>query len=314
MQKETFTVHNVAYQQTLAGTAICAGIGVHSGERARLTLKPMPAGNGIVFQRTDVERGTGRLIARGDYVHDVMLGTKLKNEFGVTLSTVEHLLAALFGLGIDNLLIEVDGPEVPIMDGSAELFADLIRQTGIRQQLAKRKYLRILEPIHVRHGVKSASILPVEDAGFYLDATIDFDDQAIGRQRKQMQLTADGFMRELAFARTFGMMSELTQLQEMGLGQGASMENAIAVEDGEILNPEGLRAKDEFVRHKMLDAVGDLALIGHHVIGRYVSEQPGHSINNILVREILENEDKWTLETIDVSSKAASPAELSACL
>lgn len=307
-------MYQLAYQQTLAGTAICAGIGVHSGERARLTLKPMPAGTGILFQRMDVERGTGRIIARGDYVHDVILGTKLKNEHGVTLSTVEHLLAALYGMGIDNLLIEVDGPEVPIMDGSSELFADLIRQTGIRQQLAPRKYLRILEPIRVQHGVKSAELLPVEDAGFYLDATIDFETSAIGRQRKVMELTADSFARELAFARTFGMMSELRQLHEMGLGQGASLENAIGVENDKVVNPEGLRAKDEFVRHKMLDAVGDLALIGYPVIGRYVSEQPGHSINNILVREILANEDKWVLETMDVVGGRRQTTELSACL
>ena len=307
-------MYNIAYQQTLAGTAICAGIGVHSGERARLTLKPMPVGTGIVFRRADADRAQSEILARGDNVHDVILGTKLKNDYGVTLSTVEHLLAALYGMGVDNLMIEVDGPEVPIMDGSSELFVDLIRQTGIQKQAAKRKYLRILEPIRVTHGVKSAELLPVSDSGFYLDATIDFETKAIGRQRKVLELTPDSFVRELAFARTFGMMAELRQLNEMGLGQGASLENAIGVEDDKVLNPEGLRADDEFVRHKILDAVGDLALIGHPVIGRYVSEQPGHSINNLLVREVLANEDKWVLETMDVVSRQPETAAVSAYL
>lgn len=305
-------MYKLAFQQTLASTAICAGIGVHYGARARLTLKPASTGTGIVFIRTDVAAGEGRIEARGDLVHDVQLGTKLRNEFGTTLSTVEHLLAAVYGLGIDNLVIEIDGPEVPIMDGSSELFADLILQTGIRQQLVRRKYLRVLEPIEVRHGDKSAALLPVSDAGFYLDATIDFTAEAIGRQRKQMELTARSFTRELAFARTFGMMSELDQLRKMGLGQGASMENAIAVEGGKILNPEGLRVKDEFVRHKMLDAVGDLALIGHPVIGRYVAEQPGHSINNLLVRALLENTGKWEFETMDAPVQETQSAVSSA--
>lgn len=290
-------MRNVAFQQTLASTAICAGIGVHSGERARLTLKPMPVNTGIVFQRVDVEPSKGVIPARGDLVHDVTLGTKLKNEHGVTLSTVEHLLSALYGLGIDNLLIEVDGPEIPIMDGSAELFADLIRQTGVRKQARPCNFLRIRKPISVKDGPKTAALLPVDDYGFYLDATIDFKAEAIGRQRKMLELTENSFFREIAFARTFGMMAELRQLHSMGLGQGASMENAIAVEDDKVLNPEGLRVKDEFVRHKILDAIGDLALIGAPVIGRYVSEQPGHSINNLLVREVLKNEDAWDVVT-----------------
>ena len=307
-------MQQVAYQQTLSSTAICAGIGVHSGERARLTLKPMPAGTGIVFERVDVEAGKGLLPARGDLVHDVTLGTKLRNEHGTTLSTVEHLLAAVYGLGIDNLRIEIDGPEVPIMDGSSALYSDLIRHTGIRRQLAQRKYLRVLEPVRVQHGTKSAALLPVEGDGFFLDATIDFDSAAIGRQRKSIELTEASFSRELAFARTFGFAQELRQLHAMGLGQGASMENAIAVEDDKVLNPEGLRAKDEFIRHKLLDAVGDLALIGYHVIGRYESEQPGHSINNLLVRQLLKEKHKWALETKPVPVREMQSVELSACL
>lgn len=305
-------MRKVAYQQTLASTAICAGIGVHSGARARLTLKPMPVNTGIVFQRVDVPPGEGRIPARGDLVHDVVLGTKLRNEHGTTLSTVEHLLSAIYGLGVDNLLIEVDGPEIPIMDGSAELFTDLILQTGLRQQELPCSFLKVLKPVSVTDGAKSAALLPVEDYGFYLDATIDFAAGAIGRQRKMIELNENSFVREIAFARTFGMMADLRQLHAMGLGQGASLENAIAVEDDKILNPEGLRAKDEFVRHKLLDAIGDLALIGAPVIGRYVSEQPGHSVNNLLVRELLANRDAWKMVSFAETSRSKTAEALSA--
>lgn len=295
---------STVYQHTISNSAICAGIGVHSGERARLTLRPAQVGTGIVFHRTDVAQGEGVIPARGDIVHDVTLGTKLRNEHGTTLSTVEHLLAAVYGLGVDNLVIEVDGPEVPIMDGSSALYAELILRTGLKRQAAPARVLRVLEPIRVSDGAKSAALLPVTDNRFYLDAAIDFESEAIGRQRKSMVLTPESFSRELAFARTFGFSRDIEKLHSMGLGQGASLENAIAVEDDKILNPEGLRAEDEFIRHKMLDAVGDLALAGHRLIGRYVSEQPGHSINNLLVRELLNSPDKWEIETF----RAEEPA------
>tara|TARA_B100000678_G_scaffold254527_4_gene231741 strand:+ start:584 stop:1507 length:924 start_codon:yes stop_codon:yes gene_type:complete len=295
-------VSSSVYQNTLANTAICAGIGVHSGERARLTLKPAAVDTGIVFHRLDTKSGEGFIPARGDLVHDVTLGTKLQNEYGTTLSTVEHLLAAAYALGIDNMLVEVDGPEVPIMDGSSELYTDLILRTGLKRQSAPARFLRVIEPVEVRDGVKSASLLPVQDDSFRLDAAIDFESDAIGRQRKTLTLTPESFARELAFARTFGFYRDIQKLHRMGLGQGASLENAIAVEDDKILNPEGLRAKDEFIRHKLLDAVGDLALTGFRLIGRYVSEQPGHSINNLLVRELLNNPDKWELTTLRRSS------------
>ena len=293
---------SIEFQQTLASSAICAGIGVHSGERARLTLKPAPVGTGIRFHRVDVPEAQGWIDARGDLVHDVALGTKLRNEYGTTLSTVEHLLAAVYGLGIDNMIIEVDGPEVPIMDGSSSLYTDLILRTGIRQQARRARYIRILKPIEVQDGPKSAMLLPSDDNGFQLDATIDFDSEAIGRQRKSILLTPRSFARELAFARTFGFYRDIKKLHSMGLGQGASMENAIAVEDDKILNPEGLRVEDEFIRHKILDAVGDLALVGHRLIGRYVSEQPGHSINNLLVREVLNRPDAWEFDTLESES------------
>ena len=302
------------YQQTLSSSAICAGIGVHSGERSKLTLKPAAAGTGIVFIRKDVAQAEGVMPARGDLVHDVTLGTKLQNEFGTTLSTVEHLLAAVYGLGIDNMIIEVDGPEIPIMDGSSALYCDLITRTGIRRQAAPRKFLRILEPVHVRDGNKSASLLPVNDNSFQMDAVIDFTSEAIGRQRKSLTLTPESFARDLAFARTFGFYSDIQKLRQMGLGQGASLENAIAVENDKVMNPEGLRVKDEFVRHKLLDAVGDLSLIGYPVIGRYVSEQPGHSINNLLVRKALETHSAFAIETLSDRVLMADSVSMAACL
>lgn len=305
---------SIEFQQTLASSAICAGIGVHSGERARLTLKPAPVGTGIRFHRVDVPEAQGWIDARGDLVHDVALGTKLRNEYGTTLSTVEHLLAAVYGLGIDNMIIEVDGPEVPIMDGSSSLYTDLILRTGIRQQARRARYLRITKPIEVQDGPKSAMLLPSDDNGFHLDATIDFDSEAIGRQRKSILLTPRSFARELAFARTFGFYRDIKKLHSMGLGQGASMENAIAVEDDKILNPEGLRVEDEFIRHKILDAVGDLALVGHRLIGRYVSEQPGHSINNLLVREVLNRPDAWEFDTLESESTDRAEAALAHAL
>ena len=305
---------SIEFQQTLASSAICAGIGVHSGERARLTLKPAPVGTGIRFHRVDVPEAQGWIDARGDLVHDVALGTKLRNEYGTTLSTVEHLLAAVYGLGIDNMIIEVDGPEVPIMDGSSSLYTDLILRTGIRQQARRARYIRILKPIEVQDGPKSAMLLPSDDNGFHLDATIDFDSEAIGRQRKSILLTPRSFARELAFARTFGFYRDIKKLHSMGLGQGASMENAIAVEDDKILNPEGLRVEDEFIRHKILDAVGDLALVGHRLIGRYVSEQPGHSINNLLVREVLNRPDAWEFDTLESESTDCAETALAHAL
>lgn len=302
------------YQQTLSSSAICAGIGVHSGERSRLTLKPAAIGTGIVFRRKDVAEAESVIPARGDLVHDVTLGTKLQNEFGTTLSTVEHLLAAVYGLGVDNMIIEVDGPEIPIMDGSSALYADLIRRTGIRRQSAPRQFLRILKPVHVADGSKSASLLPVSDDSFQMDAVIDFASEVIGRQRKTLTLTPESFGRDLAFARTFGFYSDIQKLRKMGLGQGASLENAIALDDDKIINPEGLRAKDEFVRHKLLDAVGDLSLMGYPIIGRYVSEQPGHSINNLLVRKVLETEAAWSLETLDDGLEMSESSSMAACL
>lgn len=287
------------YQTTLSHTAVCAGIGVHSGERARLTLRPAPANTGIVFRRTDAPEGKQEIAGLGTSAYDLTLGTKLKNEHGVTLSTVEHLLSAVYGLCVDNLIIEVDGPEVPIMDGSSALYADLITATGIDTLPNLRRFMRITRPIRVEEGPKSAALLPIEGTGFHLDATIDFETRAIGRQHKALELTSRVFARDIAFARTFGFKKDIEQLHAMGLGRGASLENAIAVEDDQIVNPEGLRVKDEFVRHKLLDAIGDLALIGHRVIGRYVSEQPGHSINNLLVRKALATPEAWSLETFE---------------
>jgi UDP-3-O-[3-hydroxymyristoyl] N-acetylglucosamine deacetylase len=280
-----------ARQMTIATPALCAGIGLHSGVRARLTLLPAPIGTGIVFIRTDVHDRDNRILARGDYVNETMLGTTLTNKAGVSVATVEHLLAALAGFGLDNLIIEIDGPEVPIMDGSSAMYARLLMNAGVARQAGPRRQIRILEPIEVRQGDKFARLVPGE--GFTLDVGIAFDHAAIGTQRAHLNLTPDTFVRELAFARTFGFSEDVEKLKSMGLARGGSLENAIVLEGGRVLNPEGLRAEDEFVRHKMLDAIGDLYLLGASVIGRFEAEQPGHAINNALVRAVLNCPSAW---------------------
>ncbi len=227
---------------------------------------------------------------------EVQLGTTLTNVHGASISTVEHLMAACYGLGLDNLIVEVDGPEVPIMDGSAALYSELILQTGLKTQSAPRRCLRILESIEVTDGPKQAALRPVNGDDLTLRAAIDYEDETIGRQEAQLCLSPESFARDLSFARTFGFARDLDALNAMGLGQGASMENAVAIDETGVMNPEGLRAHDEFVRHKMLDALGDLSLLGYRLIGAYESEQPGHSINNLLVRAVLARPEAWSLE------------------
>ena len=287
----------VEYQQTIARPAVCAGVGVHSGEKARLVLKPAPAGTGVIFRRTDVPGENTIIQADAENVSDTQLGTTLTNEAGVSVAVVEHLMAALAGMGIDNLLIEIDGPEVPIMDGSSAVYCELLLQAGLKQQSAPRRRIRILETIEIEEGPKRARLSPSEDNFLTLNARIEYDDSLIGVQEMALQLAPGMFARDLAFARTYGFARDIDMLHAMGLARGGSLENAVVVDNGEVMNPEGLRAEDEFVRHKMLDAVGDLMLAGAPIAGKYEAVQPGHSINNLLVRKLLETPEAWCWET-----------------
>ncbi|WP_409916313.1 UDP-3-O-acyl-N-acetylglucosamine deacetylase [Hyphomonas sp.] len=284
-------------QQTLARPVSCAGVGVHSGVRARLHLQAAPVDSGIVFQRTDVAPGTGRIRAHAACVSDTRLGTTLTNDHGVSVAVVEHLLAAIAGLGIDNLLVGIDGPEVPIMDGSSAVFYDMMMRAGLKTQGAPGRRIRVLEAVEVSDGSKRAALLPSDDDSLTLRARIEYTDQTIGVQQMALRLVPGQFARDLAFARTFGFARDVDMLRSMGLARGGSLDNAIVIDDAGIMNPGGLRVEDEFIRHKLLDAVGDLALAGAPIAGAYEAVQPGHSINNQLVRTLLDTPSAWCWES-----------------
>lgn len=287
---------SVDYQTTLARSVTIAGVGVHSGVRARMVLRPGAPGSGIVFVRSDLD-GETEIPARGDLVSETKLGTTLSNASGASIAVVEHLLAACAGMGLDNARIEIDGPEVPIMDGSSAVFCELMARAGLREQGALRRRIRILDTVEVRHGAKWARLSPTTDRCLTLHARIDFETRAIGIQEMAIRLRPGLFARDLAFARTFGFARDVDMLKSMGLARGGSLDNAVVIDGDEIVNPEGLRAEDEFIRHKMLDAVGDLFLAGGQIAGRYEAEQPGHAMNNELVRLLLDTPQAWCWES-----------------
>jgi UDP-3-O-[3-hydroxymyristoyl] N-acetylglucosamine deacetylase len=272
-------------QKTLLRPISCNGIGVHSGQPANLKLLPAPENTGIVFRRVDLSPSV-EIKALWHRVTDTKLCTVLTSENGHTsVGTVEHLMAALAGCQIDNAVIEIDGPEVPIMDGSAEPFVFLIGCAGTLRQNAIRKAIRILKPVEVIDGNKHASFAPA--AQFSLDLEIDFAGSPVGRQTRFTVFDEDSFRDELARARTFGFMQEVEMLKKNGLARGGSLDNAIVIDGQKILNKGGLRYKDEFVRHKTLDAIGDLYLAGCPLIGRFTGSRSGHAMNNRLLRAVL---------------------------
>ncbi len=271
-------------QHTIAGPASVSGIGVHTGKPARLTVRPAGESAGVVFVRTDVAGRAADIPALATMVTTTELGTNMTNAAGVSVSTVEHFLAACAGLGVDNVVAELDGPELPILDGSSRPFVEVLEQAGIVQQSAARKALRILKPVEIRQGVKFARLSP--GAGFTLKIAIDFATKAIGRQEISFTMAPGAFARDIAWARTFGFAHQAEQLHAMGKGLGASMDNTVVIEGDQILNPGGLQAQDEFVRHKLLDVIGDLFLAGGTIEGLYEAEQPGHALNNQLLRAV----------------------------
>ena len=282
-------------QHTLAGPAVFAGVGLHTGQRVRAAILPAPADTGILFLRTDVE-GEGRIEARAENVVSTRLSTVIGNAHGVTIATVEHLMAALYGLGVDNALVELDGPEAPIMDGSAAPFVSLIDRAGRRRQDAPRQAIEILRPVEVCDGDKRAALVPARR--FEIAVEIDFEASAIGRQRLDMALDEHAFRTVLAGSRTFGFLHEVEALRSVGLARGGSLENAIVVDGDSVLNPEGLKHPDEFVRHKAVDAIGDLAALGHPLIGRYEGHLAGHALNNALARALLAQPGAWRLKVL----------------
>jgi UDP-3-O-[3-hydroxymyristoyl] N-acetylglucosamine deacetylase len=271
-------------QHTVAGEASVSGVGVHSGKPATLTVRPAGEDTGVVFVRTDVEGRDARIPALVTQVTTTELGTNMTNAAGVSVATVEHFLAACAGLGVDNVIAELDGPELPILDGSSKLFVDLLGEAGRVPQHAPKRVLKILKPVEVRQGAKFARLSPAQ--GFTMNVVIDFQTKAIGRQEISFTMAPGAFARDIAWARTFGFANQAKQLHAMGKGLGASMDNTVVVEGDAILNPGGLQAQDEFVRHKLLDVIGDLFLAGGLIEGLYEAEQPGHALNNQLLRAV----------------------------
>lgn len=282
-------IGQVGMHRTLAKSVELTGVGLHGGQSVTMNVIPADARTGIVFERTDVPNG--RIPARYDLVCDTMLCTRLSNDFGVSVGTVEHLMAAFAGCGISDAVVRLDGPEVPIMDGSSAIFVDAFSTVGTIALGERRAAIKILEPVAVRLGDRFAELSPADR--FEMSFMIDFEDRAIGVQSHQMSLVNGAFVDELSDCRTFGRLAEVEQLRAAGLGRGGNLTNAIVVDDGRVLNPDGLRRPDEFVRHKMLDAVGDLALAGAPIIGRYTAEKAGHEITNLLLRELFDRPDAW---------------------
>ena len=286
---------NVLSQRTVKTAIGCVGVGVHSGRRTSLMLKPAPINHGVIFRRTDLGQD---IPARFDQVTDTRLCTVISNG-DARVGTVEHLMAALAGAGIDNILIEIDGPEVPIMDGSAAPFLFLLDCAGIEEQDAPRVMIEILRPIRVTEGEAFAELRPYPRASridppvLEMELTIDFAAAAIGRQGCALRLTPNTFRDELSRARTFAMAEEVEQLQKAGLALGGSLENAVVVDKDRVLNPGGLRMPREFARHKMLDAVGDLALAGASLHGRFIAHRTGHALNNKLLRALMADRTAW---------------------
>ncbi|AKJ41430.1 UDP-3-O-acyl-N-acetylglucosamine deacetylase [Pragia fontium] len=285
-------------QRTLKRIIQATGVGLHTGRKVSLTLRPAAANTGVIYRRTDLNPPVD-FPADAKSVRDTMLCTCLVNEDDVRISTVEHLNAALAGLGIDNIIIEVDAPEIPIMDGSAAPFVYLLLDGGIEELSAPKQFLRITQPVRVEDGDKWAELTPHN--GFSLDFTIDFNHPAIdsGSQRYRMDFSADAFVRQISRARTFGFMRDIEYLQSKGLCLGGSFDCAIVVDDYRVLNEDGLRFQDEFVRHKMLDAIGDLFMCGHNIIGAFTAFKSGHALNNKLLQAVLAKQEAWEYVTFE---------------
>lgn len=290
-------------QRTLKNVIKATGITVHTGERAELTLRPAPVDTGIIFRRVDLNPAA-EIPAKAEYVGDTTMSTTLIKD-GVRVGTVEHLLSALAGLGIDNAYVDVSAPEVPIMDGSAGPFVFLVQSAGIEEQAKAKRFIRIKKRVVACINDKRACLEPHD--GFKVSFTIDFDHPVFHKSAKSAELdfSSTSYVKEISRARTFGFLSDFERLQASNLALGASLDNAVAVDDFRILNEDGLRYEDEFVKHKILDAVGDLYLLGHSLIGQYNGYKSGHELNNVLLRELLADQTAW--EYVEYNDEAKSP-------
>jgi UDP-3-O-[3-hydroxymyristoyl] N-acetylglucosamine deacetylase len=282
-------------QRTLKSTIKTTGVGLHTGARVELVLRPAAADAGIVFHRTDLADPVA-LPAAARFVGETRLSSTLK-QGAVTISTVEHIMSALAGTGIDNAHIDVAGPEIPILDGSAGPFVYLLQSAGIVEQEAPKRYLRIVSAVEVREGDKWARFDPFN--GFKLDFTIDFPHPVFGSENRHVVIdfAEHAYTKEVARARTFGFMQDVEAMRAAGLGLGGSLQNAVVLDEFRVLNSEGLRYDNEFVRHKVLDAIGDLYLLGHPLIGHYTAYKSGHGLNNALARALLDRAEAFEMVT-----------------
>lgn len=294
---------NVCRQSTLQNTAVCSGIALHNGVQSQLVLRPAPIDAGLVFRRTDVSDRDKVIPVSPTAVSGVKNCTTLSNEAGISVSTIEHLMAALCAAGVDNLYLDINGSELPALDGSAEPFLKLIEQAGIMRQPAARHYIKVRKTIEVGNRDMLARIEPADR--LELDVTIDFSDAAIGRQRVQIAPNVRAFRDRLASARTFARRHEVAALQEAGLSMGGSLDNAVLVDGNDVLNPGGLRYDDEFVRHKALDLMGDTYL-GGPILGRITTVKSGHRLNNELLRALFADESAWEAVQLPGSSEVVN--------
>jgi len=276
-------------QRTVASEISCTGIGLHSGKKLKLTIKPTPPNSGITFERVDISPCS---IVKASF--DNVIGTNMATTIGFngySVSTVEHIMAAFFGMGIDNALVQIDGGEVPIMDGSSAPFVFLLKNAGVTVQNSNKKFLVVKKPVKVEDGNRSVHLYPSNE--LKITYKIDFNHPLIKDQTYELSFSQSSFIQEISKARTFGFLKDVETLQNNGLAQGGSLDNAIVVDEFRVLNEDGLRYKDEFVRHKILDFIGDLAIIGHIPIGHFVVERSGHTLNQQLLRKFMAQEKYW---------------------
>lgn len=289
-------------QRTLKTTVNATGVGLHSGEKVTLVLKPAAANSGIVFHRVDLPESTP-FRAEPSLVNDTRLSSTLVRD-GVRVGTIEHLMSAFSALGLDNVIVEVDAPEMPIMDGSAAPFIYLLESAGIIEQNAPKKFVRVLKPIEVQDGDKWVKLEPHE--GYKVALTIDFQHPAFRKSARLIEIdfASQNYISEISRARTFGFIQEVEYLRANGLARGGTMDNAVVIDEYRVLNPGGLRFEDEFVRHKVLDAIGDLYILGYPLIAAFSGYKSGHAMNNKLLRALLEDDSAWEYVSFDGSNPA----------
>jgi len=283
----------ISSQKTINSKVSCNGVGLHSGVNATITLIPAPIDNGIVFRRTDIGDEKGIVKANYKNVTETNLGTTITNEFGTKVSTIEHLMAAIWGCGIDNLFVDISAPELPIMDGSSEPFVFLLECAGINVQDKPRRLIEVLKTVKVQDKDKMIEVSPAAD--FSINLHIDFDHKHVQKQSFDYKSTYSSFKNDICRARTFGFKHEIEQLYKMGLAKGGSLSNAILIGDDGVINEEGLRYPDELVKHKTLDFIGDIYLAGYYILGQFNGFKTGHGINNKILHALLSDETSWRL-------------------